>query len=543
MNASPRPAVWFRAPTLAALTLGLALGANACGATADDLFSDFCDGAGCAFSELEWSRLGALANLGPAPEDPSNRVERLLAAQQLGQAFYFDKRFSGLATQVDALRRPAAVARAPQGQPTNLSCASCHELGRMGVDVASVPGNVSAGAGWTDVNALATVNSAYQHLFFSNGRVDSLWALATVVAESPTTMNGNRLHTAWVIADLYAQKYNEVFAPLGQPLPMSGPSCQLAAAVDSTGPRAGQCPLDVAGSCQPPCLPRQAANGKSIGCWPPFPLQGKPGTTPGCQPGDPTEPFGDAWDCMDPQNQDLATRVLVNWSKALAAFEGKLVSVDAPFDQFIKEGPSSTAISAEAQRGARLFVGKAGCIDCHSTPLLSDQGFHNVGVLQAGPSVPTEADCPAGGVCDCVAGTNCLPWGAFDGLTKLKASKWLRGSKWSDSPADPSRLADLFIVPGEGLKGAWRTPSLRNVALTAPYMHDGLYVTLEEVVAHYARGGDAGAVGTRAVDIKPLALHPNEESALVAFLRTLTGAPLPPEVAGAPMLPASLVCP
>jgi cytochrome c peroxidase len=503
MNTPPRLTAPPSTPAAATLVLGLALGFVACGRGADDLF---CDGPGCGFSDLEWSRLKALTKLGSPPVDTSNGVERLLKAQELGEAFYFDTRFSGLATQVDALRRPASVPRAPQGSPANVSCASCHELGRMGVDVTSVPGNVSAGAGWTDVNALATVNSAYQHLFFSNGRVDSLWALGTVVAESPTTMNGNRLHTAWVIADFYADKYNEIFGPLGQPLPMTGPSCTA---------------------------PPQ-----------PFPLQGKPGTKPGCQPGDPAEPFGDAWDCMDPVSQDQVTRVLVNWSKALAAFEAaRLVSVDSPFDRFINEGPSSTAIGAEAQRGARLFVGKAGCIDCHNTPLFSDQGFHNVGVLQAGPSVPTEADCPAGSVCDCVAGTNCLPWGAFDGLTKLKTSKWLRSSKWSDAQADQSRLADLAIVPGDALKGAWRTPSLRNVALTAPYMHDGLYQTLEEVVAHYARGGDAGAVGTRAADIKPLALTSEEQAGLVAFLRTLTGAPLPHDVATAPPLPKSAVCP
>jgi len=176
------------------------------------------------------------------------------------------------------------------------------------------------------------------------------------------------------------------------------------------------------------------------------------------------------------------------------------------------------------RRGAQLFVGKAGCVDCHDTPLLSDRDFHNVGVPQLGPAVPTEAECPAGAACDCVAGTNCLPWGALDGFAKLDASSMLRTSMWSDDPADDSRAAELARSPGDALKGAWRTPSLRNVALTAPYMHDGLYGTLADVVAHYNRGGDAGAIGTRAVDVKPLGLTDGEQADLVAFLETLTGA-------------------
>src|SRR5262249_49581287 len=161
----------------------------------------FCDDPGCSFSQEEWARLGTLAGLGPPPKDPSNAGAGDPAAIALGRAFFRDTRFSRPATQVDAPRRPAAAARAPQGPPTNLACASCHLLGRSGVDTASVPGNVSSGAGWTDVNALAIVNCAHQRLYSWNGRVDSLWAQAFALAENPTVMNGSRLHTAWVIAD------------------------------------------------------------------------------------------------------------------------------------------------------------------------------------------------------------------------------------------------------------------------------------------------------------------------------------------------------
>jgi len=440
-----------------------------------------CNDGSCAFSDDEWKRLQALTNLGPPPRDPSNAVDGDPAAIALGHAFFSDTRFAGPATQLDALRRPAGVGRAPAGQATNVSCVSCHDLGRAGVDTESIPGNVSSGAGWTDVNALPIVNCAYQRLFSWNGRQDSLWAQAFAVAESPTTMNGNRLRVASVIASHYSAQYDAVFARYG-----------------STSSVAFELPSD-----------------------------GKPGTKPGCQPGDPGEPFGDAFDCLDAGEQEATTRVLVNWAKAIAAYEATLVSRNSDFDRFMREGPTSNAISSAAKRGARLFVSKAACIDCHATPLFSDRDFHNVGVSQIGPAVPTEADCPAGGVCDCVAGKNCLPWGALDGLGTLQASKMLRSSSYSDGD-DRSRAADVTRALDPSLKGAWRTPSLRNVARTAPYMHDGVYGTLEEVVAHYNRGGDAAAIGTRAVDIKPLGLTADEQTDLVAFLETLSESAQPP---------------
>jgi hypothetical protein len=120
------------------------------------------------------------------------------------------------------------------------------------------------------------------------------------------------------------------------------------------------------------------------------------------------------------------------------------------------------------------------------------------------------------------AGKGCLPWGALDGLTKLRASKTLRSSVYSDYTGDPSRADELTRPLTSALEGAWRTPTLRNVALTGPYMHDGIYGTLQEVVAHYNRGGEAGAPGVRAVQIRPLGLTDGEQADLVAFLQTLT---------------------
>ena len=489
-----------------------------CGAAADRLF---CDDPSCVFTTEEWQRLKTLSPMPPVPPDTSNRFRDIQAAGDLGQIFYSDARFSGPATQVDALGRASTPARASLGQATGVSCATCHDLNRSGIDVTSIPGNVSAGAGWTDVNAPPTVNSVYQKLWFWNGRADSSWALAVAVAESKTTMNGNRLKTAWVIADNYRAAYDAVFGPAGFPLPLVGKSTDVAALVD---PMTGQC-VTANGACPPGCrqVSASAPSPPVVSCWPRFPLQGRKGSSEGCQGGVPVvpaEPFADAFDCMDPIDQDAVTRVLVNWAKALDSYEARLVSGETPFDRFATEGASSSAITPAAKLGARLFVGKAACIDCHSTALFSDRDFHNVGVPQVGPLVPTVDDCQANDLtCDCVTPKSCLPWGALDGLGKLGQNKFLRSSKWSDDPTGQTSLSPTDVLK---LKGAWRTPNLRNVSLTAPYMHDGLYSTLAEVVAHYNAGGAVGAVGVNAAQIKPLFLTDEEQADLVAFLETLT---------------------
>lgn len=154
---------------------------------------------------------------------------------------------------------------------------------------------------------------------------------------------------------------------------------------------------------------------------------------------------------------------------AIASFERTLMSGDSDFDRF--EAGDRNAISETAQRGRHLFFGKANCGNCHVPPLFTDVAFHNLGV------------------------------------------------GWSeDGPVDPGR----FEATGDPRhQGAFKTPSLRDVALTAPYMHDGSLPTLRNVVEFYNKGcrpnpGVSPQVG-------PLNLSDDELDALVAFLKTLTG--------------------
>ena len=497
----------------------------------------FCASQGCDWSGTDWARIQTLSPLPDPPADSSNAHWNDPAAIALGQAFYFDTRFSGNATLLDGIGRPVASARAAKGDPVNLACASCHDPRRAGTDDTSVPATVSIGAGTYDVNGQQTANAAYYPLLYWNGRSDSLWSQAVAVNESNVSMNSSRLQDFWVIVNAYGDRYNQVF-----------PEAPLPAAPSTTE----------------------------------FPAKGKPGTTAGCQTGSASEPFGDAFDCMTEADQKIVNQVFANWGKAIGAYEATLISRDSAFDRFVKDGPGSGWISASAENGARLFVGKASCIDCHNTPLFSDGRFHDIAVPQTGEHVPTVVDCPSGSpACDCTPGKEtktCAPSGAWAGALKLYAASaktFRRDGPFSDYPGDgpgpdgePCFTTLIGVAPTACtadpdplLKGAWRTPSLRDVALTAPYMHDGYYQTLTDVVKHYNQGGvagagtvftlpicgavdgapcaDAGAADPHvAVQLKPLDLTDAEIADLVAFLETLTGAPLPSSQTTAPPVDA-----
>ena len=183
--------------------------------------------------------------------------------------------------------------------------------------------------------------------------------------------------------------------------------------------------------------------------------------------------------------------------QAIAAFQRTLVS-DAkkvPFDRWL--AGDATALSAAAQRGYALFIGKAGCVQCHGGPLLSDQAFHALGV----PRNPQADSSP---------------------LVQITA-RWQnlqRGVpevQYKDGDGDLG-LAYLTRNPADA--GRFRTPSLRELRYTAPYMHNGVFATLREVVDFFDRGGGEGP--NKAPQLRPLGLSPAEKKDLIEFLESLS---------------------
>jgi len=530
------------------------------------------------FAPEEWQRLSTLTSwndadppilrgIGAPPRDRSNGLLGVASATfpregypvavdgtlapgaALGKQFFFDPRFSGVSTGADLLGRvDNAHARVAVGQPTGLACVSCHDLGRAASDPLAAP--ISIGAGSIGANAPALSNVGFFPLLHWNGRFDSLWAQALVVTEVGVVQNESRLEVAWNLWRYYRDQYQAVFGA-----PVFGEDPAVIAALDASivaiGPGAGQCSTPTPGVCAAGCLPIAGA------CWPRFPRAGAPSAQTVC-----LDPGTTPWACMTPADQASVTTAFVNFGKAIAAFEQTLAAGDAPFDLFMHEGKDSNSINAAAKRGARLFVTKGSCFNCHNTPLFSNRFFYNVAVATTGPLELTTADCPAGSVaCDCAtparADSSCLPWGALTGLELLRAFPLRRNSAASDDPTDPTvidflkeRLTEYFgaVTDDSGLstpiprplKWQWKTASLRNVAVTAPYMHNGRYATLAEVVHHYNRGGDPQAPGAHPVLIKPLGLTDDEEADLVEFLKTLTSPPWPDPISAAPELPGAL---
>lgn len=163
----------------------------------------------------------------------------------------------------------------------------------------------------------------------------------------------------------------------------------------------------------------------------------------------------------EPNGEDLA--------RALASYVRTIYSGDSPFDRYVygKRG----ALTDQQRRGLRIFRGKGNCTACHIGPTFSDEGFHNTGVA------------------------------------------------WRDG-----KLQDegRFAITGEAeLKGAFKTPTLREVTRTAPYMHDGSLATLKDVIDFYDDGGRKNPYLDP--EIRPLRLTKEEKTELLVFLKSLTG--------------------
>lgn len=185
-------------------------------------------------------------------------------------------------------------------------------------------------------------------------------------------------------------------------------------------------------------------------------------------------------------------------AQAIAAYETTLISSDSPFDLAL--AGDANAMTAAAKRGMAIFTGKGNCISCHNGALLSDGEFHNTSV----PSNPEFSEDPLRQVTfRLVMRANNVDKQVYDKLDR-----------------DPGRY--VFSKRPQDL-GAFRTPPLRYLSYTAPYMHNGLFYTLEEVVDFYNIGGTEDVFGTKSQRIAPLNLTKDEKKDLVAFLESLSG--------------------
>lgn len=343
----------------------------------------------------------------------------------------------------------------------DISCATCHDP-RAAFDE-SRETNTSEGLEFTDRSSMSVLNGAFAEASeeaspwqFWDGRADSQWAQALAPPESEVEMGSTRVRVALVVYDDYRDEYEAVFGGF--------PTLH-----DSEGN---------------PLAPEDA----------------KPGR--------------ESWETLEPAVQDAFTEVYVNYGKAIAAYERRLISRNSRFDIFWQELDDGAADSATLtdleKQGLRVFIGKARCLGCHSGPNFTDGQFHNTAVPQVGEHVEPSDD------------------GRAVGLRAALDSPFNCAGRWSDHP-DKSACAVTNVGDGEGELGAFKTSSLREIAHRAPFMHTGGVATIEQAIQHYDLGGAAPGLfaGQRDELMRPIGLSSPDRTALAAFLRALNGEPLP----------------
>jgi cytochrome c peroxidase len=359
----------------------------------------------------------------------------------------------------------------------NVSCATCHNPQQGWSDGRALPKvfldpHITGAKGSSKRRVPSLWNAAYSHWQFWDGRADSLWSQSLGPPENSIEMEG-------------------------------GSRLQYAHAVYDDKDLRGR---------------YEGLFGKmpDLSDAKRFPPKGCP------RPGDPQGKDNAAWESMSPADQKAVNRVYANIGKSLEAFERKIVSRNSRFDAYVdglqnNHPEKLAALTPGEKNGLKLFVGKASCVACHSGPNFTDEGFHDIRVPTKNHSLAEDL-------------------GRYDGIATVKASPFNGGGDYSDDQTGDSkqRLDHLKAKPIN--KRQFKTPGLRNVARFGPYMHQGQFLTLKEVVNYYSTlQGAQKPGGPDEHLLKAIHLSDAEMNDLVSFLGSLTD-----ESANAALVPADM---
>src|SRR5450432_1397243 len=337
----------------AGASMVIAILASGCGANRGVPNGDAGAGA-TSVPQLTASTLQALTYLSPPtlpppPPDLSNRFADNPAAAALGHRFFFDPLFSGKLLDSDNTGDSHSLGNA--GDSGKVACSGCHVPAATFLDNRSVRAQVSLAAAWGKRRTRHLLDVGQSQILMWDGRHDALYNQPFQPVEDVTEMNSSRLYVAEQVYARYRAAYEAIFGAI--PIPLN----------DATR----------------------------------FPQLD--GTTTGCRGISPTN---EGRDChgmpgdmaefdhlQSDQDRDEVTRVVVNFGKALGAYERLLSCGPSRFDQWMHG--QKDALTPSEQRGAAIFVGQledgrtiAGCNGCHAGPFLTDESFHNVGLAPAG---------------------------------------------------------------------------------------------------------------------------------------------------------------
>jgi cytochrome c peroxidase len=350
------------------------------------------------------------------------------------------------------------------------SCASCHVPDHGFAD----PARLSEAVGTTRRHTPSLLNVAYNRWYFWDGRADTLWAQAIQPLEAPHEMATTRLDVIHLVAgdSQLRAAYEEVFGEL----------------------------VDVSDTDR-------------------FPESARP------VPGQPDHPHHQAWTAMSDADREAINVALTNLTKAIAAYQMRLVSLDSPFDRYVEglrdgDADKLDALTDSQRRGLALFIGEAGCTNCHSGAMMTNLEFHNLGFEPRGWLEPEDQ-------------------GRYGGVEAVINDPFNAAGPYSDAPGSAKAKELAFLAQNlEESRGQFKTPTLRNVELSPPYMHGGHFETLEEVMRFYSQLDEAPVlVGHRDETLEVLKLDDAQIDDLVAFMKALTGQPLPAALTEQPNSP------
>ncbi len=426
------------------LVLALALGLTACADPAPEPLRT-----AVPFDAAQVRTILRMSPLPAPPADPTNAWADDPAAARLGQAIFFDPRFSA------------------NGE---VSCATCHVP-----QLAFTDGlGLAKGLSELDRHAPTLINATHHRWFFWDGRADSLWMQATQPFEEPREHGTSRTQVVATLADdrALSAAFERTF---GEPVPTLSEHARAA-------------------------------------------LEARP------VPRDPESAEHVAWLALEEAERAAIDATFVKVAKAIAAYERKLVGGESDFDRFVRglaagRQEDIDALSPSAQAGLALFVGDAKCVLCHSGPLLSDREFHSIRIVPRDERLARDK-------------------GRQQGIKDLLAGEFNGRGAHSDAPdVGTENLRYLRAKIDE--RGQFRTPSLRNVAVTAPYMHQGHFETLRDVIGHYSKMDTIfdPVPGHVEATLVPLELTDEQIDDLVAFLESLTDADLDRGLLAAPPTP------
>ena len=313
--------------------------------------------------------------------------------------------------------------------------------------------------GLTEVNrnAPGLIGVAYNEWFYWDGRRDSLWAQALTPFEATQEMGLTRVEVLQIIANNlnYSNAYNKLFGHL-----------------------------------------------------PEWIIENKVTITPASPIGNDVEKS--AWKKIPPRDKRAINMAFANVGKTIAAYERNLLPAPALFDRYMnalvnkRNHEAQKILSPQQQAGMKLFIsGKSQCLTCHNGPLLSNQSFHNIGTGLSKENSQVK------------------DMGRFLGIQAVLLDQFNCQGLYSD--ATPKSCGKLKYINrqeiGALMNGAFKVPSLRNLAYTAPYMHDGRFDTLLDVLKHYQNPPDK----TQSLhEISKLDLSDQDLENIAVFLKTLS---------------------